>query len=365
VLTRAAERIIELIETYTSITPLEADQYLDSQTRYALRESQRRPTNLAPVVTPRARADYAEAYGIEPIEQKSMENRYGALTLGQINPANAEDVLPDSGITHGYDTAVDVHDLWNFPEAVCNARFSRLGRPPNPTRAFLLLLPLTLAAWRMVPSPERWLLYQLHPALSLSLTMYTAIVFWRKLPMNKPKRRSRRTKRYACVVSSGTGKSYIAKRNYDVVDDDSLYRHRLPASECEKCLTRKFKPLSKRQYRFTDPHSPWGVYLTRKWTYQKEALNGKSERMVLVHGAAQAKFLGLKVLCAFYLSDRDIERVARTNNRHSLVGMYAGRRHVITEPGSHPRVCIPYGTLDSAIREYATWLPPTPTKFGL
>jgi hypothetical protein len=156
----------------------------------------------------------------------------------------------------------------------------------------------------------------------------------------------------------------LSKRNDDIIDDDTLYRHRLPAEECEKCITRKFKPLTPREYRFDDPNSPWGRYLQRKWSYQKTALNGTSERMVLVHSAAQAQFLGLHVVCAFYLNDHDIAYVNSHNNRHSMKGMLAGRRNLLSEPGSHQRVCIPYGTLDANIRRYATWLPPTPDRPG-
>jgi hypothetical protein len=86
--------------------------------------------------------------------------------------------------------------------------------------------------------------------------------------------------------------------------------------------------------------------------------------MVLVHSAAQAKFLGLRVLCAFYLGDGDIRRVVRTNNRHSMKGMIAGRRAIMHEPGNHPRVCIPYGTLDASIRQHATWLPASNAQSG-
>jgi hypothetical protein len=321
-------------------------------------------------VTWEARVGYAEAHKIEPTHQRIIERQYACLTLDDIDPANAVSAPPDTGIDHGYDTAKDIHAAWNFPEAACGAAFTRLGQTPRPSRSHYFLPPLTALFAMLTPSPESWLLSHLHPALSFIFTLYTLQLFLQKYLQRRTrtkhrKRKSPRRKRYGVIVSSGTGKSYLAKRNYDVVDDDSLYRHRLPADKCLKCLTRKFKPLSRREYRFTDPRSPWGVYLTRKWTYQREALDGRSEQFVLVHSAAQARFLGLKIVAAFYLNDNDIQRVARTNNRHSLKGMFEGRRNLLTEAGSHARVCIPYGTLDAAIRLHATWLPPTPKKFGL
>jgi hypothetical protein len=86
-------------------------------------------------------------------------------------------------------------------------------------------------------------------------------------------------------------------------------------------------------------------------------LNGTKQRIILVHSREQAVYLGLKIVCAFYLSDRDIVKVNSLSRKHDLATMRNQKRNVMTEGGSHARIQISFGEFARSLSLHATWLP--------
>lgn len=340
ILTASAERIVDLIEKETDITKLEADLSLDTQTRYALRESNLRPTNVVEKITNRARVDYAEAFNIEPNEQKILEKIYARVLLKDVDPANAVLVRPDADVSN----IADSDQVWNYPEAVCHVSFRALGRIPRARNRHLIFNFVYFYVLFLIST----LLGPIVPTLLYVLVRFVSTAY-----NKRPRRRRLRRQRYAIIAGSGTGKSFYARSAPDVLDDDQLYKHRSTGT-CEKCEVHKLRP------RGLQPRSPsgkWEEYLNRKWAYQRVMLNGTKQRIILVHSREQAVYLGLKIVCAFYLSDRDIVKVNSLSRKHDLATMRNQKRNVMTEGGSHARIQISFGEFARSLSLHATWLP--------